>query len=212
MRAYLAAVLAAALAVVIPACGTDSGNHTGRSTDNANAAHVGAAMAQISRARTVPAFVAPGPAFDAAARLRGKTIFEIPITSEVPFIAAVEGGMRQAAAKVGARLVIYPNQGKPEQWAQGIRTAIAERADAITLFAQDPRLLAPQIAQAKMAGIPVVVVRTDRRGRVVPDRRLWPRIRHRLRPRPVRAGREAGGGLGDRRYPREGRRARRHLQ
>ena len=72
--------------------------------------------------------------------------------------------MRQAAAKVGARLVVYPNQGKPEQWAQGIRTAIAERADAITLFAQDPRLLAPQIAQAKMAGIPVVVVRTTGEG------------------------------------------------
>ena len=164
MRPYLAAVLAAALAVVIPACGTDSGNHTGRSTDNANAAHVAAAMAQISRARRVPEFVAPGAAFDAPARLRGKTIFEIPITSEVPFIAAVEGGMRQAAARVGARLVVYPNQGRPEQWAQGIRTAIAERADAITLFAQDPRLLAPQIAQAKMAGIPVVLVRTTGEG------------------------------------------------
>ena len=164
MRAYLAAVLAAILAVVAPGCGTDSGSHTGRSTDDASAAHVAAAMTQIGRARRVPAFVAPGPAFDAAARLRGKTIFEIPITSEVPFIAAVEGGMRQAAAKVGARLVVYPNQGKPEQWAQGIRTAIAERADAITLFAQDPRLLAPQIAQAKMAGIPVVVVRTTGEG------------------------------------------------
>jgi ribose transport system substrate-binding protein len=112
----------------------------------------------------MPAFVAPGPAFDAVSRLRGKTIFEIPITSEVPFIAAVEGGMRQAAARVGAHLVTYPNQGNPSEWAQGIRTAIAEHADAIILLAQDPRLLAPQIAEAMRAGIPVVVARTTGEG------------------------------------------------
>ena len=173
VRAYLAAVLAAVLAVVIPACGTDSGSHTGRSTDNASAAHVAAAMTQIGRARRVPAFVAPGPAFDAAARLRGKTIFEIPITSEVPFIAAVEGGMRQAAAKVGARLVVYPNQGKPEQWAQGIRTAIAERADAITLFAQDPQASGAPDRPGQDGGDPRRGGAHDGRGRDVPDRRLW---------------------------------------
>jgi len=78
----------------------------------------------------------------------------------VPFITAVQSGMRDAAARVGARIVVYPNQGRPEQWAQGIRTAIAQGADAITLLAQDPRLLGPQIARAEKAGIPVVVLRT----------------------------------------------------
>jgi ribose transport system substrate-binding protein len=102
----------------------------------------------------------PGPAFDAVGTARGKTIFEIPITSEVPFITAVEEGMRQAAEAVGARLVVYPNQGEPSQWAQGIRAAIAQKADVITLFAQNPALLGPQIAEAEAAGIPVVVVRT----------------------------------------------------
>ncbi len=122
------------------------------------------ARAEIDRLHAMPAFVAPGPAFNAVSRLRGKTIFEIPITSEVPFVAAVEGGMRQAADRVGAHLVTYPNQGNPTEWAQGIRTAIAEHADAITLLAQDPRLLAPQIAEATRAGIPVVVGRTTGEG------------------------------------------------
>jgi len=102
----------------------------------------------------------PGQAFDARRELRGRTIFEIPITSEVPFVGAVEHGMRQAAAEVGAKIAVYPNQGQPAQWAQGISTAIAQHADAITLLAQDPALLGPQIAEAKRAGIPVVVLRT----------------------------------------------------
>ena len=123
-------------------------------------ADVAGAAAQIEKYKAIPEFVPPGPPFDAAGEVRGKTIFEIPITSEVPFITAVEEGMRQAAELVGAKLVVYPNQGEPSQWAQGIRTAIAQKADAITLFAQNPELLGPQIEQAEQAGIPVIVVRT----------------------------------------------------
>jgi ribose transport system substrate-binding protein len=123
-------------------------------------ADVAGAAAQVQRYRALPEFVPPGPAFNALAAARRKTIFEIPITSEVPFIAAVEEGMRQAAEVVGARLVVYPNQGEPSQWAQGIMTAIAQKADAITLFAQNPNLVGPQIRLAEQAGIPVIVVRT----------------------------------------------------
>ena len=114
--------------------------------------------------KRLPSFRPPGPPFDAAGELRGKRIFEIPITSEVPFVTAFEMGMKQAADAVGAELVVYTNQGEPLQWVQGIRTAIAEDADAITLLAQDPALLGPQIAQAEEAGIPVVVLRTTGEG------------------------------------------------
>jgi ribose transport system substrate-binding protein len=118
------------------------------------------ARVQLSMFRGLPAFRPPGPAFDARHALRGKRIFEIPITSEVPFVAAVERGMRQAAEEVGAKLVVFPNQGAPSQWAQGIRTAISRKADVIVLLAQDPKLIGPQIEQARGAHIPVVVLRT----------------------------------------------------
>jgi ribose transport system substrate-binding protein len=122
---------------------------------------VAGARAALSRHERLPIFVAPGPAFDAVAAARGKTIFEIPITSEVPFITAVEQGMRMAADLVGAKLVVYRNQGQPAQWAQGIEQAIAQRAGVITLLAQDARLIGPQIRQAESAGIPVVIVRAS---------------------------------------------------
>jgi ribose transport system substrate-binding protein len=149
------ALVAAALSV---GCGTDGAETRDRV---ASEAEVGAAQAVIDDYKRIPEFVPPGPPFDAVGAARGKTVFEIPITSEVQFITAVEEGMRQAAAAVGAKLVVYPNQGDPSQWAQGIRTAIAQKADAITLFAQNPALLGPQIEQAAQAGIPVIVVRTS---------------------------------------------------
>ena len=124
-------------------------------------ADLAAARAVIVKYKSIPKFVSPGPAFDAESAVKGKTVFEIPITSEVPFITAVEEGMRRAAEVVGAKLVVYPNQGEPSQWVQGIRTAIAQDADAITLFAQNPAILGPQIEQAEKAGIPVIVVRTS---------------------------------------------------
>ncbi len=158
-RRGAASAFIALLAALTAACG--GAGSTGKS---AGSADVAGARGQIAKFAALPTFVPSGPAFGATRKLRGKTIFEIPITSEVPFVTALERGMKQAAVEVGAKLVVYPNQGQPSQWAQGIRTAISQRADAITLLAQDPALLGPQIAQAKMAGIPVIVLRTTGEG------------------------------------------------
>jgi ribose transport system substrate-binding protein len=154
------ALPAAVVAVWASACGGAGANGERGSDRPASKADLAAVTAEIEKYEGIPDFVAPGPPL-APEKLRGKTIFEIPITSDVPFIAAVEDGMRQAAELVGAELVVYPNQGEPSQWAQGIRTAIARKADVITLFAQNPDLLGPQIEQAEKAGIPVIVVRTS---------------------------------------------------
>jgi ribose transport system substrate-binding protein len=163
--ATLAALVLLALAGT--GCGDDEASQEGERGSSEPAAE--AARMALERFRMLPDFTPPGPAFDAERQLRGKLIFEIPITSEVPFIGAVEEGMRQAAAEVGAELEVYPNQGRPTQWAQGIRTAIARRADAILLLALDPELVRPQVEQAEEAGIPVVVLRTTGEGEPCPD-------------------------------------------
>jgi ribose transport system substrate-binding protein len=158
-RAGLAGLVAIALTWCIGACGDEKGGDGARGE-----AGVAGAREQLERFMSLPQFRPPGPAFDAAEDLRGKKIFEIPITSEVPFVTAFEEGMKQAADAVGAELVVYKNQGEPSQWVQGIRTAIAQNADAITLLAQDPGLLGPHIAAAEREGIPVVVLRTTGEG------------------------------------------------
>jgi len=123
----------------------------------AGAAGVPAAVTStLERYLAVPVFSAPGPPV-AAAKLRGKRVFVIPI-EETPFTQAVEAGERAAAQAAGVQLTFYPNQGQVSQWVQGMQTAIAQKPDLIILdTSPDPRQLQPQIAAAKAAGIPVLV-------------------------------------------------------
>ena len=66
--------------------------------------------------------------------------------------------MEGIAKKVGMNFTIYPNQGTPSEWVQGMNAALTAKPDIIVLStAPDPRTLQPQLEQAKAAGIPVLV-------------------------------------------------------
>jgi ribose transport system substrate-binding protein len=119
----------------------------------ANLAYV---QGQLSAAEGVPTFVPPGPPFDASAA-RGKTVFVIPETSEVPFLEAIDTSIVAAGKSVGVKVTVYPNQGESTQWVQGMNQAIAEKVGAIILGAP-PEELQPQLEQAKAAGIPVDIL------------------------------------------------------
>jgi ribose transport system substrate-binding protein len=104
-----------------------------------------------------PSFVAPGPAFDAKACMAGKSIFSIPVSSANPFTANIEKAMAAAASKVGFKFTTWENQGQSSQWVQGMNAAMNEKASLIDLLAgTDPRVLVPQIREARAASIPVV--------------------------------------------------------
>jgi len=113
--------------------------------------------AQLAPYAGKPDFVAPGPAFDAPACMKGKTIFSIPESSANPFTANIETSMKGVAKKVGFTLTTWENQGQVSQWVQGINTAINQKVDMIDLLGGvDPRVLGPQIKAAEAAGIKVV--------------------------------------------------------
>src|SRR6201996_2580603 len=112
---------------------------------------------QIEPFKTKPEFVAPGPAFDAQACMKGKTILSIPVSSANPFTANIEKAMAAAAKKVGFKFTTWENQGQSSQWVQGMDTAVNQKVDLIDLLAgTDPRVLVPQVNAAKAAKIPVV--------------------------------------------------------
>ena len=112
---------------------------------------------QIEPFKTKPVFVAPGPAFDAQACMKGKTILSIPVSSANPFTANIEKAMAAAAKKVGFKFITWENQGQSSQWVQGMDTAVNQKVDLIDLLAgTDPRVLVPQVHAARAAGIPVV--------------------------------------------------------
>src|SRR6201996_86682 len=112
---------------------------------------------QIEPFTKKPEFVAPGPAFDAQACMKGKTILSIPVSSANPFTANIEKAMAAAATKVGFKFTTWENQGQSSQWVQGMNAAMNEKASLIDLLAgTDPRVLVPQVRAAKAAGVPVV--------------------------------------------------------
>jgi ribose transport system substrate-binding protein len=111
--------------------------------------------AQIQKYMALPKFIPPGPAFDTK-KVRGKTIFSIPVSSANPFTANIETAMAGAAKALGINFIDYTNQAQVTQWVQGMGQAVSRKVNLIDLLGgTDPRVLGPQIAAAKKAHIPV---------------------------------------------------------
>jgi ribose transport system substrate-binding protein len=139
------AVFAAAAVVIAVAVAATGSTYSGAETN-------------LRKYKAVPKFTPPGPAFDAKARAGGKTLFVIPASSQVPFVATIANHIKRIARPVGVKVTTWQNQGQPSQWVQGMNAAIAQKASAIVLLAgNDPAGLQPQIKAAKAKGIPTIV-------------------------------------------------------
>lgn len=150
-RAVFGLVVLATL--VLTACGSSPSSQGSGTTSASDLTY---AAAQVAASSSVPSFTAPGPAVDAS-KARGKRVFVIPLVPN-PFNQAIEKTMKYLADQAGIKYTIYPNQGLVSQWVQAFNQAISQKPDLIILStAPDPRELAPQLQQAKAAGIPVLV-------------------------------------------------------
>jgi ribose transport system substrate-binding protein len=158
-----AVVTCIALGVVTAACGDDdddSGGGDGGGTASADGGCPSGVKdelkAKLDQYREVPAFEAPGPAFDAS-QARGKKVFNIPLLSTDTFNQIVDKASAEAAKVAGLEFIQYNNEGDPAQWVAGMNQAIAQNSDLIILEGgPDPAALEPQLAAAERAGIPVI--------------------------------------------------------
>ena len=90
--------------------------------------------------------------------MKGKKVLVIPVSTANPFAQDIVNAMQQAAKEVGFTLDEWNNQGKPEQWLQGVEAGVNQKYDLIDLMGgTDPALLGPQIKAAREAGVKVVV-------------------------------------------------------
>jgi ribose transport system substrate-binding protein len=150
LLSLLAVVFTALLAV---GCGGGGGGETsGGGGGEANVSH---AEQLVGEHTPIQEFKPPGPAFDAS-KAKGKKVLILPVSSNVPFNVLTGKAMEQAVAPLGVKVQTYSNQGQPSQWQQGMRTAISNKVDAIAAIGLDPAAIAPQIAEAKQAGIPFI--------------------------------------------------------
>ena len=152
---------AAAVSLVLATggCGSDSSKSSSSPSGGSAAPNgaIAAAQRELDGARAVPRFVAPGASFDAKAAVKGKTLLNIPASSNVPFVQTMSDGVETLAGDVGLKYLNWPNQGRPVQWVQGMNSGIDRKVDAINLMAGiDPASVGPQIKQGKAKGIDVL--------------------------------------------------------
>jgi ribose transport system substrate-binding protein len=177
VRAGIAATISVVALLLLAACGSSSSSSssssasaTGSATtssaasSSAGSSGVSYAKAQIAAASAIPTFKLKAPSFSMT-KIAGKTIFNIPVTSAVPYVVSVDQAAAKLAAKYGAKWVEYTNQGTPTQWTAGINQAIAQHASVIIL-AQGiaVQLIVPALQKAKAAGIPVVITHDFQNG------------------------------------------------
>jgi ribose transport system substrate-binding protein len=151
---------------VLAGCGSsdDSGSSSssggGTAGSDVSKANVDYAKAQIEKFSAVPTFQSDAEKIDVSS-LKGKTVYSIPITTSIPFYKDGEAAMSAAAKKAGVKYVTYPAQGKVSDFQQGFADAINAKASVIILNGPLPDTLAPQLRNAKAAGVKVIAAHEE---------------------------------------------------
>lgn len=157
-RTALVSVLIAC-AFAAAGCGGSSGSSssTSSSGSSSTASGVAYARAQVAQFRKIPGFTLRATPINVS-KLRGMTVFNIPLASSDPFQADIDAQMQILARKLGIHFIEWQNQGTPTEWSAGVRQAISEKVNVINLqTGPAPDLMIPAMQAAKAAHIPVTV-------------------------------------------------------
>lgn len=153
------------LALTLTAC-EDSSAKAGSSKGSEEGIRY--ATAQIAAASGNPEFTFQGAKFNMS-EIRGKTIFNIPNNSSIPYIQVVDLEAKKITESYGAEWIEYSNQGTPNEHTAGIDQAVNQKADIIILAqGVNAELLVPALERAKAAGIPVITTHTYQNGEALP--------------------------------------------
>ena len=168
-KSLLVGAIALSAALVLTGCAAGSSDSGGDVDPTDSAAVVAAAQKVIDTYKEIPSTSDLGEPIDVAS-LAGKKILSLPIDSKLEFYQVGETSMKTIAEAAGLQYDTFPTDGSPTSFQQGFALAIAEKVGAIILNGPLPSTLAPQLAEAKAAGIPVVPVHNFDKGTPVnPD-------------------------------------------
>jgi ribose transport system substrate-binding protein len=150
--------LALSAALVLAGCATgDSETATDPEASTDSAAIVAAAQAEVDQYKAVPSAENLGDPIDVSS-LAGEKVFSLPIDSTLEFYQVGENAMKSIAELAGVEYTTFPTDGSPVSFQQGFAQAIAQGASVIVLNGPLPETLAPQIQDARDAGVQVVPV------------------------------------------------------
>jgi ribose transport system substrate-binding protein len=155
----LAALVAAlALGTALAACGSGSSSSTASTKPSSDVpAGVKYAQQQVQAAMKEPAAPVPSAAISNIAALKGKTVYYIPVSADVPAFAITAAAMKTALASVGVKLNVCSGNFNPSGFASCFSQAIGAHAGAIVSDAIPFQITQGLITEASHKSIPVVV-------------------------------------------------------
>ncbi|MCW2843376.1 MAG: ABC-type sugar transport system periplasmic component-like protein [Nocardioides sp.] len=159
-----AVVVGIALTALLAACNSSGDVDTSQQgSDTA----VNEAEDAVAKAAEPPVFEAP-PSFDPSAA-KGKKLWIIDLASSIPMIQTGDSATADALGLVGATVETHDGKGSVSEFALGVNQAIADKADAIALYAVDPRAVEGPLRKAHDAGIKIIAIQFDDPGAALPD-------------------------------------------
>lgn len=165
-RRFVHIAIGGVLALGLAGCSADA--QTASAGKGVDEDALSALQEQLTAAKAEPAFLFEGEPF-AMSAIAGKTIYNIPNSSAIPYIQVVDEEAAKVAEEYGATWVEYENQGTPTEHAAGIERAVNEGADLIILAQGiNPELVLPSLERADAAGIPVLSTHTFQTGFTLP--------------------------------------------
>jgi len=147
-------VVLAGTAVSLVALGLAGGSSA--TTRMSPAAGVAQAKKLVAQYEQPPKWAPPGKPFDAS-KAKGKSIWYVSLSLSIPFEQYMLKGIQEGAATVGAKGVGFDGKFSAAEGARGIEQAIQSKASVIMVGGFEPSLVGPALADAKKAGIPVIM-------------------------------------------------------
>ncbi len=162
MRLWLApcaALIAASVAVA--GCGSGSNNSSSSSSSSSGSATpAGVATAQqqvASLSATTATYPVPTGSVNGVKKLKGQTVYYIPLVQQIPGFVVTAATMKTALAKAGLKLQVCNGQGQPSAVAACVQQAVGAKAAGIITDAIPYGMAANALGAAKGKGIPVII-------------------------------------------------------
>lgn len=162
MRLWLApcaALIAASVAVA--GCGSGSNNSSSSSSSSSGSgtpAGVATAQQQVaSLSATTATYPVPTGSVNGVKKLKGQTVYYIPLVQQIPGFVVTAATMKTALAKAGLKLQVCNGQGQPSAVAACVQQAVGAKAAGIITDAIPYGMAANALGAAKGKGIPVII-------------------------------------------------------
>jgi len=156
LKQWLVPVTAVATAALLAGCSSSSTS----ATSTASPAGAGVALAQQTVAKleaTTSTYPVPTASVPGVSKLKGRTVYYIPLIQDVPTFAVAAQTMKAALTRAGLKLQVCDGQAQPTAIATCVQQAVGAGAAGIVLDAIPYGMAYSALNAAVAKGVPVLV-------------------------------------------------------